>query len=124
MASSRSDQYSSPSPIRGVLVGLLIGLVSVGAGVAVGAVTLPTSEDLQRATVEELGLDPDVLDHPLLGPVLDDLSSRVERRVVDEARVSVVLAVGTAVGVAAVGVTLVAVGSWRRRCQADTRNPS
>lgn len=92
-----------PPPIRAVLIGLLIGLVSAGAGIAVGAVTLPTPEELQRATVHELGLDPDLLDHPLVEPMLDEVGGRVEDRVVDEVRASVVAAVGTAAGVVAAG---------------------
>ncbi len=106
-------QAHAPPPIRAVLIGLLIGLVSAGAGIAVGAVTLPTSEEIQRATVEELGLDPDLLDHPLVEPMLDEVSDRAEDRVVDEARESVVAAVGTAVGVAAAGVALVALAARR-----------
>jgi len=96
------------SPRRGVLAGLAIGLASAGAGIVVGALTLPTTDELQRASVEELGLDPDVVDHPLVSPILDEVSARVQGRVVEEARGSVVWAVATAAAVSATGVALVA----------------
>lgn len=100
--------------MRAVLVGLLIGVLSAASGIVVGAVTLPTTDELQRASVEELGLDPDVLDHPLVAPIVDEISSRVEDRVIDEARTSVVLAVASATMVAAAGVALVVAVSRRR----------
>lgn len=110
-----SAGVDSPTPIRAVLVGLCIGLLSAAVGIAVGAATLPTSDDLQRASLEEIGLDPRLLDNPLIGPIIDELSQRVQDRVVDEARHSVVLAVGSSAGVAVGGVLIVMLAAQRRR---------
>lgn len=111
----------APSPIRAVLVGLLIGLVSAGMGIVVGAVTLPTSDQLQRASVEEIGLDPGLLDNPLIAPIVDELSGRIQDRVVAEARRSVVLAVAASTMGAVGGVLIVMLASRRRR-GASTRD--
>jgi hypothetical protein len=103
------------------VIGLLLGLISAAAGITVGAITLPTSDELQRTVVEEIGLDPGLLDHRLIAPIVDELSGRVEDRLVAEARRSMVLAVTTSTLVAVGGLATVALASRRRR-SATTRD--
>lgn len=110
-----------PSPVRAVVIGLLLGLISAAAGITVGAITLPTSDELQRTAVEEIGLDPGLLDNPLIAPIVDELTARVEDRLVGEARRSMVLAVTTSTLVAVGGLAAVALVSRRRR-SATTRD--
>lgn len=110
-----------PSPVRAVVIGLLLGLISAAAGITVGAITLPTSDELQRTAVEEIGLDPGLLDNPLIAPIVDELTARVEDRLVAEARRSMVLAVTTSTLVAVGGLAAVALVSRRRR-SATTRD--
>lgn len=112
------------SPVRTVVIGLLLGLISAAAGITVGAITLPSSDELQRMAVEEIGLDPGLLDHRLIAPIVDELSARVEDRLVAEARRSMVLAVTTSTLVAVGGLATVALGSRRRRAATrdDTRH--
>jgi len=109
------------SPVRAVVIGLLLGLISAAAGITVGAITLPTSDELQRTAVEEIGLDPGLLDNPLIAPFVDELTERVEDRLVAEARRSMVLAVTTSTLVAVGGLAAVALVSRRRR-SATTRD--
>ena len=113
--STSTSGAPATSPLRPVLVGILVGLVSAAAGIGVGAVTLPTSEQMQRATMEEIGLDPGLLDNPLIGPIVDEASGRIQDRLVDEARRSVALAVLATAVVAVGGVLLVALAARRRR---------
>jgi hypothetical protein len=103
------------------VIGLLLGLISAAAGITVGAITLPTSDELQRTAVEEIGLDPGLLDNPLIAPIVDELTARVEDRLVGEARRSMVLAVTTSTLVAVGGLAAVALVSRRRR-SATTRD--
>lgn len=109
------------SPVRAVVIGLLLGMISAAAGITVGAITLPTSDEFQRAAVEEIGLDPGLLDNPLIAPFVDELTARVEDRLVAEARRSMVLAVTTSTLVAVGGLAAVALVSRRRR-SATTRD--
>lgn len=109
------------SPVRAVVIGLLLGMISAAAGITVGAITLPPSDELQRAAVEEIGLDPGLLDNPLIAPFVDELTERVEDRLVAEARRSMVLAVTTSTLVAVGGLAAVALVSRRRR-SATTRD--
>lgn len=97
-----------------VLLGLLVALVAITAGIGVGAATLPSSEDLQRASADELGVPPDLLDHPVMAPIVDKISARIQQRVVAEARGSVVAAVATASIVATAGVLGIAMAERRR----------
>lgn len=114
-ADDRGKTDAGAPPIRAVLVGLLIGLVSATVGIVVGVTTLPTSDELQRATLEEIGLDPGLLDNPLIGPIVDELTERVQDRALDEARHSMILAVATSATVATGGVLIVALIVRRRR---------
>lgn len=91
---------------RILLMGVVIGVASMLAGIAVGAATFPRGDELRRASVEEIGLDPDLLEHPLVAPVIDRMSQRIERRIIDEARTSMLLAVLTSAAVAVVGVVV------------------
>lgn len=89
---------------RALLAGLVIGLASAGAAAA--AATLPSVEEMRRMSAEELGVDPVLLDHPLVAPIVDAMTERVEDRLMDEARRSVAVAVGASAGVSIAGVAL------------------
>lgn len=91
---------------RALLAGLVIGLASAGAGAAAAAATLPSVEEMRRMSAEELGVDPVLLDHPLVAPIVDAMTERVEDRLMDEARRSVAVAVGASAGVSIAGVAL------------------
>lgn len=91
---------------RALFAGLAIGLSSAGAGAAAGAASLPSVEEMRRMSAEELGVDPDLLDHPLIAPIVDAMTERVEDRLMDEARRSVAVAVGTSGAVAVAGVAV------------------
>jgi hypothetical protein len=92
---------------RALLAGLLIGLASAGAGAVAGAASMPSVEEMRRMSVEELGLDPGLLDNPLVAPIVDAMTERVQDRLMDEARRSVAIAVGAST-VTAVGGVVVA----------------
>ncbi|MFP5579804.1 MAG: hypothetical protein ACLGIZ_16450 [Acidimicrobiia bacterium] len=91
---------------RALLAGLVIGLASAGAGAAAGAASLPSVEEMRRMSAEELGLDPAVLDHPLVSPIVDAMTERVQDRLMDEARRSVAVAVGASTATAVAGVAV------------------
>lgn len=102
------DDHPPPrSRRRALLAGLVIGLASAGAGAAAGAATLPSVEEMRRMSAEELGVDPDLLDRPLVAPIVDAMTERIEDRLVDEARRSVAVAVGSSAAVAVAGVAVV-----------------
>lgn len=114
-ADERGTPAAGTPPLRAVLIGLLIGFASATVGIAVGVATLPTSDELQRATLEEIGLDPGLLDNPLIGPIVDELTERVQDRALDEARQSLILAVAASATVAGGGVLIVVLATRRRR---------
>jgi len=94
---------------RALLAGLAIGLASAGAGAVAGAAALPSVEEMRRISAEEVGVDPDLLDLPLVAPIVDAMTERVEDRLMDEARRSVAVAVGASAAVAVAGVAVVLV---------------
>lgn len=91
---------------RALLAGLVIGLASAGAGAVAGAASLPSVEEMRRMSAEELGLDPALLDHPLVAPIVDAMTERVQDRLMDEARRSVAVAVGASTATAVAGVAV------------------
>lgn len=91
---------------RALLAGLVIGLASAAAGAVAGAASLPSVEEMRRMSAEELGVDPDLLEHPLVAPIVDTMTERVEDRLMDEARRSVAVAVGASAAVAVAGVAI------------------
>jgi ABC-type Fe3+ transport system permease subunit len=110
------DDARSRSPRRrALLVGLLIGLASGGAGAAAGAAALPSVDEMRRMSAEELGVDPDVLDLPLVASIVDAMTERVEDRLVDEVRRSVAVAVGASAAVAVAGVAVATLVERRPR---------
>lgn len=110
------DDRPPPWPRRrALLAGLVIGLASAGAGAAAGAATLPSAEDLRRMSAEELGVDPDLLDRPIVAPIVDAMTDRIEDRLVEEARRSVAVAVLSSAAMAVGGVTAVELLDRRSR---------
>lgn len=104
----RHDEHRPPgaSRRRGVLAGLLIGLASAGAGAVAGAASMPSVEEMRRISIEELGMDPGLLDNPLVAPIVDAMTERVQDRLMDEARRSVAVAVGASTATAVAGVVV------------------
>jgi hypothetical protein len=68
---------------------------------------MPSVEEMRRMSVEEFGLDHRLLDNPLVAPIVDAMTERVQDRLMDEARRSVAIAVGAST-VTAVGGVVVA----------------
>lgn len=74
-----------------------IAVAGVVAGLAGGWLVLglarPSSDHLQRAALDEVGLPAELESAPMIGPLLDAYSERVQTRVIDETRPSLELAV-------------------------------
>ncbi len=102
---------------RTLVMALLLAVVALGAGVFVTVQTFPSDEEIQRLTLEEIGIDPSVLDNPLVGAIIEDTFGRIQEqvreRVLDESRQSMYLGAGATVGVTVLGV--VAISSDHRR---------
>ena len=81
-------------------VGVAVGMTVAWA---VFQLSRPSTDDLQRQALDELGLGPAVESAPFLEPLLDDITERVSRRVVHETTTSMVssAAAGVVVSVAA-----------------------
>jgi ABC-type Fe3+ transport system permease subunit len=108
---------------RTLAMALLIGLVALGIGALVAAATFPSSEELQRESLARLGLDPDLVDSPLVRLILDEFGGRVEDHVVDEARRSAFLGAGAGGLVVVAGFALV-LADARRRDAAGQQPPA
>jgi hypothetical protein len=81
--------------------------------------TFPSSEELQRASLERLGLDPALLDSPLVRLIIDQLGGGVEDHVVSEARSSALTGAAVGGGVVALGFGLVLADARRRERAGD-----
>jgi hypothetical protein len=97
---------------------LVLGLVAVAAGVFITARTLPTDEEIQRLSFEELGLSTELLDNPLIAAFMEEtfgeVQSRVRERLLDDARESLYLGGGAMVAVVVLGVAFIATDHRRR----------
>ncbi|HAS13560.1 MAG TPA: hypothetical protein DCS55_24125 [Acidimicrobiaceae bacterium] len=67
---------------------------------------MPSVEEIRRISIEELGMDPGLLDNPLVAPIVDAMTERVQDRLMDEARRSVAVAVGASTATAVAGVVV------------------
>jgi len=67
---------------------------------------MPSVEEMRRISIEELGMDPGLLDNPLVAPIVDAMTERVQDRLMDEARRSVAVAVGASTATAVAGVVV------------------
>jgi hypothetical protein len=97
---------------------LVLGLVAVASGVFITSRTLPTDEEIQRVSFEELGLDTALLENPLIAAFIEETFGEVQRRVrdrlLDDARSSLLLGGGVMVGVTVAGVAFIATDHRRR----------
>lgn len=99
-------------PLVGIAVGVLCGWATL-------SLTRPSDGELQRAVLDELGLPEELESAPVIGPVLDEYTARVSRRVVQESRGSATLAFVVSVTAAAAVSTIPHV-AWRRRARTPT----
>lgn len=86
-------------------------LVAVVVGLAATWLTLtltrPRDDELQRAALDELGLPVGMESSPIIGPVLDDITEQITRRMINESRASataaslvgIIVAVGVGSGI-------------------------
>jgi hypothetical protein len=108
---------------RTLALALVVGIVAVGLGAVVAKATFPSSEELQRESLEALGLPPDLVDSPLVQLVLDQFGGRVEDHVVDEARRSAFLGGAAGAAVVVAGFALVLADARRRNRSAPGAEP-
>jgi hypothetical protein len=111
---------------RTLLLGILLGiLISAVAAVTLVA-TLPSDEEIQKMSLEELGLTD--LQGPLLQALIETymapIQERIRDRVVDDVYKSVALAAGLVVLVTAAGVVIISGDSRRRANSAEAAPPS
>lgn len=106
---------------RTLLLGILLGiLISVVAGLTLVA-TMPTNEEIQQMSLEELGLDQlerDSFFGSMLQGFIDSymapVQERIRERVVDDVYKSVALAAALVVVVTTAGVALISRDARRR----------
>jgi hypothetical protein len=100
--------------LLGVLLGVLISAVAAFTLVA----TLPSDDDIQKMSYEELHISELVQQNPLVASFLDavikPVQERIRDRVIDDVYKSVALAAGLVILVTATGVALIATDSRRR----------
>ena len=111
---------------RTLLLGILLGILISAAAAFVLVATLPSDEEIQQMSLEELGLQ-DIEDDSLFGAMfqrfLDEfmapVQERIRDRVIDDVYKSVALAAGVVVAVTAVGVLVISADSRRRTGDPD-----
>ncbi|WP_436792810.1 hypothetical protein [Actinospongicola halichondriae] len=101
-------------------------LVAVVVGLAATWLTLtltrPSDDELQRAALDELGLPVGMESSPIIGPVLDDITEQITRRMINESRASATVAALLGIVVAVgVGSGMDLLESHRRARQPDNR---
>ena len=98
---------------RTVGLTLLLVVLAIGVGSLVAVETFPSKSQLQKMSMESLGVNPQVLQIPFVQQILNDTTGKVQDRVVDKARRSAIEGGAAAVVVAVVGAVLIE--SDRRR---------
>ena len=88
---------------RAYLVGLAMTVTAFAAGFGVALSTAPDDDDLQRSAAEAIGVSPELLDAPIIGPLVDELTAEVRTRTVEETRGSLVAGLATALLVGTAG---------------------
>jgi hypothetical protein len=107
---------------RTLVLGLLLAVVSLGAGLLVFRAMFPSEDEIQRYSLEELaegspllGL---ILEEPVIRAFIEDVvdtsSDRVSDRVLEESREAMIFGGVTIVLLTAGGVALIAVDHRRR----------
>jgi hypothetical protein len=109
--------------LLGVLLGVLISAVAALALVA----TLPSNDDIQQMSYEELHITELVQQNPFVASILDavikPVQERIRDRVIDDVYRSVALAAGLVVVVTAAGVVLISADSRRRAGKSELPPP-
>lgn len=121
-----SDRQSGSGPPCGeprsyLAVPMLLVAIAVGVlcGWATFSLTRPSDGELQRAVLDEFGLPEELEAAPVIGPMLDQYTTHVSRRVVQESRRSATLAYVVSVTVA-LAVSTGSRVAWRRRTTAPS----
>lgn len=96
-ADARPDRRRWSSVAVAAMVGVAIGLAA--GWIALG-LTRPSDDELQRATLDEIGLPAELEGTPFIGPALDTYTDRIEARITAESRSSAALALAIGVIVA------------------------
>lgn len=107
---------------RTLLLAAALTLVSIGVGWFVIAQTFPSEEKLQDASMEELSRDNPllamILQQPTVKAFLDetlgDAQSRIQDRILKEARDSMLLGAASVVVINTVGVALIVADNKKR----------
>lgn len=107
---------------RTLALALLVGIVAVGIGFLVAYATFPSSEELQRESLERLGLPAFIIDSPIVQQVLDEVGAGVEDHVTAEARRSAMFGALSG-GLVVVGGFALVLADARRRERAMTAPP-
>ena len=102
---------------------LIVGVAALLAGFLITTATMPTEDEIERISFEELGLDPALTDQPFIAGILDTfmrpLQERIRHRVIEEARTSMLLGAGGMLVVTVAGVVLIASDARSRRPAPD-----
>jgi hypothetical protein len=112
---------------RTLLLGLLLGVLISAVAAFTLMATLPSDDDIQKMSYEELHITDLVQQNPLLAGFLDAIikpvQERIRDRVVDDVYRSVALAAGLVIVVTATGVVLISSTDARRRAGKSDGGP-
>jgi hypothetical protein len=117
---------------RTLVMGLLLAVLSLAAGILVFRATIPSEDDIQRYSLEELAEDSPLLGMVLQEPLIrtfveglvDTSTERVSDRILDESRDAMALGAGTMVLVTVAGVAVIAVDHRRRHDEVPSAPPN
>lgn len=108
---------------RTIGMALIVGVVSLLVGFIITTATMPSDDEIERISFEEMGLDPAIAQQPLVAGILDTfmrpVQERVRHRVIEEARTSMLLGAAGMLAVTVGGVVLIASDSRGRRSTPD-----
>jgi hypothetical protein len=108
---------------RTLILGILLGVLISAVAAFILTATLPSDEEISKISLEELGLDDATTQNPLFASIIETVmrpvQERVRERIIDDVQSSVLLACAGVITVTAVGTTLIAVDSRRRRDDAQ-----
>ncbi len=111
---------------RTLLLGIVLGILISAVAALVLVTTMPSEEEIQKMSLEELGLD-ELARDTFIGSMIEELMApiqeRVRDRVVDDVYKSVALAAALVVLITAAGVVLISADSRRRANSAEVPPP-
>ena len=106
---------------RTLLLGILLGIVISAVAALALTATLPSDDEIQKMSLEELGLDELAQDSfigGLIEQIMAPVQERVRDRVIDDVYKGVAVTAGLVVLVTAAGVVLISNDSRRRAAAA------